>query len=71
MTQIEFLEEDFKQGFLCVETYSDNTYGFACSLLTCYACEYSEVCNTIKCGIEIHHPELFQQLKDKCPHLFI
>lgn len=71
MTQIEFLDTGFYEGFLCIETYNDNTYGFGCTLLTCYTCEYSEVCSTIKCGLETYHPELFQYLKDKLPHLFI
>lgn len=72
MTQIEFLEEGFKQGFLYLYQYSDASYVFDCTYdIDCDTCEFRPNCNTISCGIETHHPELFQQFKDKCPHLFI
>ena len=72
MTQIEFLEDGFRQGFLEIRLHADGTYVYNCkNLISCGSCTYRPYCNTITCGIESHHPELFQQLKDKYPHLFI
>ena len=72
MTQIEFLEDGFRQGFLEIHLHADGTYIYDCKhLISCESCTYRPCCNTIKRGIESYHPELFQQLKDKYPHLFI
>ena len=72
MTNLEFLEEGFKQGFLYLSCHTDSSYMFDCiHPIICDTCQFRPNCNTISCGIEIYHPELFQQLKDKCLHLFI
>ena len=72
MTQLEFLEEGLKQEFLNLSLSKENIYMLNCkSTITCDICQYKPNCYTISCWIETSHPELFQQLKDKCPHLVV